>query len=55
MMTFNAAFPVQNHPFPHEMGMKMVCCDLKAFMIKKIKSSSSFTMGETRPFRVLQK
>lgn len=37
MVTFTATFPVQNQLFPYqlELGMKTVCCDPKAFVIKK--------------------
>lgn len=54
MVTFNAAFPVQNHPFPHqlELGMKMVCYDLKAFVIKKKnKIKFLFHSGKSKAFQ----
>lgn len=50
MMTFNAAFPVQNHHFPHQLdlGMKMVCCNLKAFVIigKKKKKENEIPLSQ---------
>lgn len=53
MMTFNAAFPVQNHPFPHqlELGMKKVCYDLKAFVIKKKKIKFLSHKGKSKAFQ----
>lgn len=40
MVTFNAAFPAQNHRFLHQLdlGMETVCFNLKAFVIKKEKN-----------------
>lgn len=55
MTTFSAAFPVQNHPFPHqlELGMKVVCHNLKAFVIKKKKKKIKFLFrnGESKSFQ----